>query len=131
VRLLGQGGNSIGVNSVSVTGNTALVALGGGNAIAIDNLVPGSTFSGLVSIFMGDTDNLLEINSHSQGAPGTTTFDGPVLADLGAGNDTLVLAEAGNVDFKLPSAFIGMGTNRAFVNHQNIEGVQPTLINFI
>jgi hypothetical protein len=131
VTLLGQGGNSIGVDSVSVTGNTALVALGGSNAIAIDNLVPGSTFGGLVSIFLGGTDNLLEINSHSQGAPGTTTFDSPVLADLGAGNDTLVLAEAGKVDFKMPSVFIGLGTNHAFVNHQNIEGVQPTLINFI
>jgi hypothetical protein len=131
VALLGQGGNSISLDSVSVNGATALTELGGGNSIAIDNLAPGSTFGGLVGIFMGGTNNLLEINSHSQGSPGTTTFDGPVLADLGAGNDTLVLAEAGKVDFEMPSAFVGgTGTNHAFVNHRNIEGVPPTLIDF-
>jgi hypothetical protein len=43
----------------------------------------------------------------------------------------MILAEAGMVDFKVPSAFIGgTGTNHAIVNHLNIEGVQPTLINF-
>jgi hypothetical protein len=132
VMLTGQGGNSIGVDGVSVTGDTALMATGGGNSIAIDNLTPGSTFGGLVGILMTGSNNLLEINSHSQGAPGTTTFDGPVLANLGDGGDTLVLAEAGNVDFAVPATFIGgTGTNRAFVNHQNIEGVQPMLFNFI
>jgi hypothetical protein len=131
VALLGQGGNSISVDDVSVTGDASLTALGGSNSIAIDNLVPGSTFGGSVGIFTGGTNNLLEINSHSQGSPGTTTFDGPVLANLGAGNDTLILAEAGKVDFKVPSAFIGgTGTNHAIVNPLNIEGVQPTLINF-
>jgi hypothetical protein len=131
VVLTGQGGNSIGVDSVSVTGDTALMAAGGSNSIAIDNLTPGSTFGGLVGILTTGTNNLLEINSHTQGAPGTTTFNSSVLANLGAGNDTLVLAEAGKVDFKMPSAFIGgTGTNHDFVNHQNIEDVQPTLINF-
>jgi hypothetical protein len=107
------------------------MAAGGSNSIAIDNLTPGSTFGGLVGILMTGSNNLLEINSHSQGAPGTTTFDGPVLANLGAGNDALVLAEAGKVDFKMASAFIGgTGTNLAFVNNNNVEGVQPTLVNF-
>jgi hypothetical protein len=131
VALLGQGGNSISVDGVSVTGNTALAAAGGGNSIGIDNLVPGSTFGGSVGIFMGGTNNVLEINSHSQGSPGTTTFDGSVFANLGAGDDTLVLAEAGKVDFKMASAFVGGGRNHAVVNHQNIEGVQPTLVNFV
>jgi hypothetical protein len=131
VALLGPGGNSISVDDVSVAGDTALSASGGANTIAIDNLVPGSTFGGSVGIFMGGTNNLLEINSHSQGSPGTTTFDGMVLADLGAGNDTLILAEAGKVDFKAASALVGgTGTNHAFVNQHNIEGVPPTLINF-
>jgi hypothetical protein len=131
VALMGQGGNSISVDGVSVTGDTALTALGGSNSITIDNLVPGSTFGGSVGIFTLGTNNLLEINSHSQGSSGTTTFDGPVLANLGAGNDTLVLAEAGKVDFMVASAFIGgTGTNHDIVNHQNIEGVQPTLVNF-
>jgi hypothetical protein len=49
--LLGQGGNSISVDDVSVTGDTALMAMGGSNSIAIDNLVPGSTFAGSVGIF--------------------------------------------------------------------------------
>jgi hypothetical protein len=131
VALLGQGGNSISVDDVSVARDTGLVALGGGNSIAIDNQVPGSTFGGSVFIFMGGANNLLEINSHSQGSPGTTTFEGPVFASLGAGNDTLVLAEAGKVKFNEPSVFIGgFGTNHAFVNNQNIEGVPPTLVNF-
>jgi hypothetical protein len=131
VALLGQGGNSISVDDTSVAGNTALTASGGGNSIAIDNQIPGSTFGGSVTILTGGTNNILEINSHSQGSPGTTTFDGPVLADLGAGNDTLILAEAGKVDFKVHSVFIGgTGTNEAFVNPNNIEGVQPTLVNF-
>jgi hypothetical protein len=109
----------------------ALTEVGGSNSIAIDNQVSGSTFGGSVGIFTQGTNNLLEITSHTTGG-GTTTFDGPVLADLGAGNDALILAQAGNVDFKEASAFIGgTGTNRAFVNHQNIQGVQPTLINFI
>jgi hypothetical protein len=131
VMLTGQGGNSIGVDDVSVSGDTTLMAVGGSNLIAIDNLTPGSTFAGLVGILMTGSNNLLEINSHSQGASGVTTFDSPVLANLGAGNDTLILAEAGQVDFKVASALIGgTGTNHAFINHNNIEGVQPTLLNF-
>jgi hypothetical protein len=130
VALLGNGGNTITVDHVSVSRDTALVASGGGNSIAIDNQVPGSTFGGSVGIFASGTDNLLEINSHSQGAPGTTTFDGPVFANLGDGNDILMLAEAGKVDFKEASAFVGgSGTNHDAVNHNNIEGVQPTLFN--
>jgi hypothetical protein len=131
VTLNGQGGNSVGVDGVSVTGATTLMAADGGNSIAIDNLTPGSTFGGLVGILMTGSNNLLEINSHSQGAPGTTTFDSPVLANLGAGHDTLILAEAGKVDFKSASAFIGgTGTNRAFVNLHNVEGIPPTLLSF-
>lgn len=131
VSLLSHGGNSISVDDVSVANNTVLMATGGGNSITIDNQTPGSTFGGTVMILTGGTNNILEINSHSQGASGTTTFDGPVLADLGDGNDTLILAEAGNVDFMVPSAFIGgAGTNLAFVNQNNIQGVQPTLVNF-
>jgi hypothetical protein len=131
VALTGHGGNSISVDGVSVTGDTSLMASGGSNAIAIDNQVPGSSFGGGVGIFTLGTNNLLEINSHSQGSPGTTTFHGLVLANLGAGDDTLILAEAGKVAFDEPSAFIGgTGTNHAFVNHGNIEGDQPTLINF-
>jgi hypothetical protein len=131
VTLTGEGGNSITVDDVSVTGTTALMAAGGGNSIAIDNQVPGSTFAGSVSILMGGTSNLLEINSHSQGAPGTTTFGSSVSANLGGGNDTLVLAEAGSVRFKAASTFDGgPGTNHVFVSHQNIKGTQPTLVNF-
>jgi hypothetical protein len=131
VLLTGPGGNSISADSVSVTGDTTLMAAGGSNSIAIDNQAPGSTFGGLVGILTTGSNNLLEVNSHSQGAPGATTFDSPVLANLGAGNDTLVLAEAGKVDFKMASAFIGgTGTNHAFVNNNNIEGVEPTLVNF-
>jgi hypothetical protein len=130
VALLGMGGNSTSVDDVSVTGQTVLMAVGSANTIAIDNITAGSTFGGSVGIFMGGTNNLLEINSHNTSSA-TTTFDGPVLADLGDGNDTLILAEAGNVDFKMASTFIGgTGTNHAFVNNQNIEGVPPTLINF-
>jgi hypothetical protein len=130
VTLLSQGGNSISANDVSVAKNTLLLATGGGNSVAIDNQVPGSTFGGSTMILTGGTNNILEINSHN-GGPGTTTFDGPVLADLGDGNDILVLAEAGNVDFKVPSAIIGgAGMNLAFVNQGNIEGVPPTLVNF-
>jgi hypothetical protein len=130
VALMGPGGNAVSVDGVSVTGDTALSATGGSNMIAMDNLVPGSTFGGSVGIFTAGTNNLLEINSHSQGSSGVTTFDGPVLANLGAGGDTLILAEAGKVDFKVASTFIGgTGTNRSFVNHQNIEGVPPTLTN--
>jgi hypothetical protein len=131
VNLLGQGGNSISVDGLSVAKNTALMAAGDSNSIAIDNQVPGSTFGGSVMILTGGTNNILEINSHNGGS-GTTTFDGPVLADLGNGNDILVLAEAGNVDFEVPSAIIGgAGMNLAFVNQGNIEGVPPTLVNFI
>jgi hypothetical protein len=131
VSLTGKGGNSISVDGVSVTGDTSLLTAGGNSSIAIDNLVPGSTFGGRVSILMGGSNNLLEINSHSQGSPGTTTFDGKVVANLGAGNDTLVLAEAGKVDFKVASTFNGgAGRNHAVVNGTNIEGVQPTLVNF-
>jgi hypothetical protein len=131
VALLGQGGNSIGVDDVSVTGGTSLMAAGGGNSIAIDNQAPGSTFGGRVGILMGGANNLLEINSHSQGSPGTTTFDGAVMASLGAGNDALILAEAGKVDFKVASILNGgTGKNHAVVNHNNIEGVQPKLVNF-
>jgi hypothetical protein len=127
---LGMGGTSTSVDDVSVTGQTVLMAVGGSNTIAIDNLVAGSTFGGSVGIFMGGTNNLLEIDSHNTSGA-TTTFDGPVLADLGDGNDALILAQAGNVDFKMASTFIGgAGTNHAFVNNQNIEGVPPTLINF-
>jgi hypothetical protein len=130
VTLVGQGGNSISVDSVSVAMDTSLTELGGGNTILIDNQVPGSTFGGSVGIFMGGSGNLLEINSHTTGGS-TTTFDGQVLASLGTGNDTLILAEAGTVDFKSPAVFFGgMGTNHAFVNHQNIEGFQPMLVNF-
>jgi hypothetical protein len=131
VTLTGQGGNSITVDDLSVAKNTTLMAAGGGNSIAIDNQVPGSTFGGSVMILTGGTNNILEINSHSQGAPGTTTFEGPVFADLGGGDDELILAEAGKVDFEVPSTINGgTGTNFAFVNDANIEGVQPKLINF-
>jgi hypothetical protein len=130
VALMGAGGDSITMDDVSVTGPTSLVTTGGGNSIAIDNQVPGSTFTGSVSILMGGSNNILEINSHSQGAPGTTTFDSSVLANLGTGDDTLVLAEAGKVDFKVASEFFGGGTNHLLVKHQNIEGTQPMFTNF-
>jgi hypothetical protein len=131
VALMGVGGNSITMDDVSITGATSLMVSGGGNSIAIDNQVPGSTFGGSVNIMMGGSNNLLEINSHSQGAPGTTTFDSSVLANLGAGNDTLVLADAGKVDFKVASEFLGAtGRNHSVVKHQNIEGTQPNLVDF-
>ena len=73
VALLGSGGNSTSVDDVSVAGQTALMAAGGANTIAIDNLAAGSTFGGSVGIFMEGTNNILEINSHNTSSA-TTTF---------------------------------------------------------
>jgi hypothetical protein len=131
VALVGGGAGSISVDDVAVTGDTALTALGGGNSIAIDNQLSGSTFGGGVGLFMGGSNNLLQIASHTTGGP-TTTFSGPVFANLGAGNDALILAQAGNVDFGDIAVFLGGtgGGNHAFVNHGNLEGTHPTLINF-
>jgi hypothetical protein len=43
----------------------------------------------------------------------------------------LRLAEAGQVDFKAASTFLGgSGNNHAVVNGHNLAGVQPTLVNF-
>jgi hypothetical protein len=130
VRLSGAG-SSASLDDVSVGGTTNLSTVGGGGSIAIDNQTPGSTFAGNVNILMQGGNNLLAINSHSQGSPGTTTFAGTVSAQLGDGGDTLVLAEAGKVDFDKASRFNGgPGTNQADVNNNNISGVQPTLVGF-
>jgi hypothetical protein len=134
VSLSGKGGNAIAVDSVSVTGDTSLKAAGGSNSIAIDNQAPGSTFGGRVDIAMTGSGNLLEINSkHRRPKAGTTTFDGEVSAKLGAGNDTLVLAEVGKVVFDAAASFNGgPGKNTALVNPAHVQAQQgvPTLVNF-
>jgi hypothetical protein len=120
------------IDDTSVGGSTALVLTGGSSSIAIDNNSIGSTFSGMVDVLMMGSNNMLAINSHSGGSPGVTTFKGPVIADLGASNNVLILAEAGMVDFQTGSLFIGGSgnDNLAIVNHDNITGVQPMLVNF-
>ena len=125
-------GNAIALDSVFVSGDTSLLAAGGGNSIAIDNQTPGSKFGGRVDITMTGKNNLLEINSkHRRPQTGTTTFDGRVSAQLGAGNDTLILAEIGKVDFEAAATFKGgPGMNTALVIGDNILGAVPALVNF-
>ena len=139
VSLTGKGGgNTIAVDSVFINGDTSLLAAGGSNSIAIDNQDPGSAFGGRVDIAMLGTDNLLAINSKGQlggihGGTAQTTFDGEVSAKLGAGNDTLVLAQVGLVVFETAATFNGgPGKNTALVNSANVEALQgdPTLVNF-
>jgi hypothetical protein len=139
VSLTGKGGgNTIAVDSVFVNGDTSLRAAGGNNSIAIDNQGPGSAFGGRVDIAMLGRDNLLAINSKGKhggihGGTAQTTFDGAVSAKLGAGNDTLVLAQVGLVVFETAATFNGgSGQNTALVNSANVEALQggPTLVNF-
>jgi hypothetical protein len=135
VSLTGKGGgNTIAVDSVFVDGDTSLMAAGGSNSIAIDNQDPGSAFGGRVDIAMMGGNNLLTINSrHSHGGTARTTFDGEVSANLGAGNDTLVLAQVGLVVFETAATFNGgSGHNTALVNSANVEALQgvPTFVNF-
>jgi hypothetical protein len=132
VSLTGNGGNAIAVDSVFVSGGTSLKAAGSGASIAIDNQAPGSTFGGQVDVAMTGTNNLLEINSkHRVGVAGTITFDGTVSAQLGYGNDTLILAEIGKVDFEAAATFNGgLGRNTALVNGGNLIGAKPTLVHF-
>src|SRR5262249_27275321 len=138
VSLTGKGGgNTITVDSVFINGDTSLRAAGGSNSIAIDNQDPGSAF-GRVDIAMTGRNNLLAINC--KGKPGgihggtdRTTFDGEVSAKLGAGNDTLVLAQVGLVVFETAATFNGgPGKNTALVNSANVAALQgvPTLVNF-
>jgi hypothetical protein len=134
VSLSGKGGNAITVDSVLVTGDTSLKAAGGSNSIAIDNQAPGSTFGGRVDSTMTGKGNLLEINSkHRRPKTATTTFEGEVSAMLGAGKDTLMLAEVGKVHFEAAASFDGgPGQNTALVNAAHVVADQggPTLVNF-
>jgi hypothetical protein len=132
VSLTGAGGSAITVDRVSVGDETSLKTAGGSSSIVIDNQAAGSTFSGPVDIAMTGSNNLLEINSHvRRGQTGTTTFDGKVSATLGAGNDTLVLAEIGKVDFEAAATFNGgTGMNHALVNDGNFVGTTPKLVHF-
>jgi hypothetical protein len=130
VSLTGKGANSIAVDNVLVTGDTSLMAAGGSNSIAIDDQAPGSTFGGRVDIDMTGKNNLLSINSkHRKPQTGTTTFAGKVSAKLGAGNNTLILAEIGQVTFGAQATFNGgPGRNTALVG--DVVGVEPTIVNF-
>jgi hypothetical protein len=132
VSLTGKGANAIAVDSVFVAGKTSLTAAGGGNSIAIDDQAPGSEFGDRVDISMTGKNNFLSINSkHRTPHTGTTTFDGKVSAQLGAGNDTLILAEIGLVDFEASATFNGgPGKNTALVNFGDLLGVEPSLVNF-
>ena len=131
VSLAGQGANSISVDSASVAGITTLGAAGGNSKIKIDDQAPGSVFGGAVGITMSGRSNLLSINSqHRAGGTGTTTFDGRVSASLGAGNDTLILAEIGKVDFEAAATFNGGTRSLALVNGGNLTGGQPRVVNF-
>jgi hypothetical protein len=132
VSLTGKGGNAIAVDSVFVTGDTSLTAEGGANSIAIDNQAPGSTFGGRTDITMTGKNNVLEINSkHRVPQTATTTFNDKVSAQLGAGNDTLILAEIGKVDFEAAAKFNGGPgkKNTALVNGGNLVAGAPTLVN--
>jgi hypothetical protein len=132
VSLTGKGGNAIAVDNIFVTGDTSLMAAGSGNSIAIDNQAPGSKFGGRVDITLTGKNSLLEINSkHRRPQTGTTIFDGQVSAQLGAGNDTLILAEIGKVDFEATATFKGgPGKNTALVIGDNILGAEPAIVNF-
>jgi hypothetical protein len=130
VALTGRGANSIAVDGVFVGGNTSLTAQGGGNEIRIDDQAPGSLFLGAVDIEMTGRNNLLSINSqHRTPDTGTTTFVGPVTADLGRGGSTLHLGLIGDVEFAAESTFDGgSGHNTAFVG--SVAGVKPTIVHF-
>ena len=135
VSLTGKGGgNTIAVDSVFINGDTSLTAAGGINSIAIDNQDPGSAFGGRVDVALTGRNNLLAITSKGlRDGIARTTFDGEVSAKLGAGNDTLVLAQAGLVTFETAATFNGgPGRNTALVNGANVAALQggPTLVNF-
>jgi hypothetical protein len=131
VMLSGKSANSIGVDSLSITGNTSLMATGSGNEIRIDDQAPGSTFGGRVDIATTGKNNLLSINSkHRVPSTATTTFLGEVTADLGAGRNTLLLAGIGTVDFEAPATFDGGPGRNTLVNGGNLVGVEPELVNF-
>jgi hypothetical protein len=128
--LTGRGANSIFVDDVLIGDDMALTANGGGNTITIDDQVPGSTFNDHVDINMTGTNNLLSINSkHRTPKTATTTFHGRVRANLGSGDDILLLANIGTVDFDAASTFNGgSGDNFALVG--DVTGVDPTIVNF-
>jgi hypothetical protein len=130
VSLMGNGADSIALDSIVVDGNTSLRTTGGSSSIAIDDQAPGSTFGGRTDITMMGRYNFLSINSkHRTPETGLTTFQGAVSAQLGSAS-TLNLALIGMVDFESATRIDGGGSrNVAVVGAGDITG-HPTLVHF-
>src|SRR5262249_38852286 len=62
VSLMGNGANTIAVDSLFVGGDTFLRTTGGSSSIAIDDQAPGSLFAGRTDIDMTGRNNFLSIN---------------------------------------------------------------------
>jgi hypothetical protein len=88
------------------------------------------TFTGHVQVDMTGRNNFLSINrQHRVPSRGTTSFDGGLTADLGAGRSTLHLGMIGDVAFGAESLIDDdNGHNTAFVG--GVTGVQPMIDNF-
>jgi large repetitive protein len=126
----GNGGATITLTDVQVTGATGITTGAGNDTVSVDTAsgALGSLFHGF-SANTGAGNDKLTIG----GGSGTTTFRGTTNVNLSTGDDTLALAATGPVDFfnVVPMFNGGTGTNTHTGNTANLSGKTPVFKNFV